>query len=253
MLKTGNKKEAELARPKPHEGLRIFWRRFGAVVAVLAAGTLAHLVGGVLAGQLLKGISPLLPILGNTEQQFISYLVSQACIILLLLCFVQLFKVKWQALGLGKIKNWTLILLVPLLYIICVIVSHLLVQGVSEVFPLFDPRQMQDVGLKPTSQYELVMSGVFLALVVPFVEEFIFRGYLFGLLRRQLPFWLTTLLVSVIFAALHGQWNVAIDVFVLSIVLCFLREKTGSIWAGVLLHALKNFVAFLLIYVYTIM
>ena len=45
------------------------------------------------------------------------------------------------------------------------------------------------------------------------------------------------------------QWAVTIDTFVLSLMLCALREYTGAIWAGVLLHAIKNGLAFYLLFV----
>jgi membrane protease YdiL (CAAX protease family) len=56
---------------------------------------------------------------------------------------------------------------------------------------------------------------------------------------------------SVLFGLIHGQWNVGVDVFVLSMVACSLREVTGSIWAGILLHMLKNALAFYIIFVNT--
>jgi membrane protease YdiL (CAAX protease family) len=43
-------------------------------------------------------------------------------------------------------------------------------------------------------------------------------------------------------------WVAALDTFTLSIVLCYLREKTGSVWAGVFLHAIKNAIAFVALF-----
>ncbi|MEJ0073120.1 MAG: CPBP family glutamic-type intramembrane protease [Candidatus Saccharibacteria bacterium] len=42
----------------------------------------------------------------------------------------------------------------------------------------------------------------------------------------------------------------AIDTFTLSVVLCYIREKTGTLWSGVLIHALKNGIAFLSLYIF---
>jgi membrane protease YdiL (CAAX protease family) len=60
-----------------------------------------------------------------------------------------------------------------------------------------------------------------------------------------------------LFAAAHLQWGsgapllwvAAIDTFVLSMVLSTLREKTGSLWSAIGLHAIKNGVAFTLLFV----
>ncbi len=74
------------------------------------------------------------------------------------------------------------------------------------------------------------------------------RGYLFGKLRRESGFWLSAVITSAVFGFVHLQWNVGVDVFALSLVLCFLREKTGAIWAGMILHMLKNSVAYVLLF-----
>ena len=41
----------------------------------------------------------------------------------------------------------------------------------------------------------------------------------------------------------------AIDTFILSLFLIYLREKTGSLWSSMTLHATKNGVAFMVLYV----
>lgn len=51
------------------------------------------------------------------------------------------------------------------------------------------------------------------------------------------------------FGLVHGQWNVAIDTFILSMVMIALYEKTKNLWACVFLHGLKNLVAFLALFV----
>lgn len=59
----------------------------------------------------------------------------------------------------------------------------------------------------------------------------------------------SAIFVSSIFGLVHGQWNVAIDTFALSMVLIALYEKTQNLWACIGLHALKNFVAFIALFV----
>ena len=51
---------------------------------------------------------------------------------------------------------------------------------------------------------------------------------------------ISALLVSVLFGVVHLQWNVGVTVFAMSLVLCGLREVTGTIYAGILMHMLKN-------------
>ena len=56
-------------------------------------------------------------------------------------------------------------------------------------------------------------------------------------------------LVSLLFGIVHLQWNVGVNVFAMSIVLCGLREITGTVYAGILTHMIKNGVAFYLLYI----
>jgi hypothetical protein len=95
----------------------------------------------------------------------------------------------------------------------------------------------------------LLVAFFFLCVFIPFIEELIFRGLIFGRLRVKFGFILSATLTSVLFAAAHGQWNVAIDVFVLSMIACAARDITGNINASIIIHMLKNMLAFYLVFV----
>lgn len=115
-----------------------------------------------------------------------------------------------------------------------------------------DFTQAQDVSFDPQAliePYQLAIAFVALVVIAPIAEELLFRGYLFGKLRTAFSFWPAALASSALFGLVHGQWNVAIDTFVLGMFLSYLREATGSVWPAVLLHALKNGLAFTLLFV----
>ena len=88
-----------------------------------------------------------------------------------------------------------------------------------------------------------------LVIIAPVAEELLFRGYLLGKLRKHAPLWVAILVTSVIFGAIHLAWNVGIDVFALSIVLCVVRVVSGSLWPSIMLHMLKNGLAFYLLFI----
>jgi membrane protease YdiL (CAAX protease family) len=120
---------------------------------------------------------------------------------------------------------------------------------ISLLVPDLNLDEEQEIGFDGISQpYEYILAFIALVILPPLAEEAIFRGYLFGKLRSFLTFWPTTLAVSFAFAVVHLQINVAIDVFILSIALCYLREKTGDIWASVFLHAIKNGIAYVFLF-----
>ena len=120
---------------------------------------------------------------------------------------------------------------------------------VNTVVPL-DSGPEQAIGFERSVQGSgLIFAFVSLVILPPIAEEILFRGFFFSTLRAHKVrlAWSMTV-TSLIFASLHlfggkgGEllWLAFLDTFVLSLVLCYLREKTGSIWASIGLHALKN-------------
>ena len=125
------------------------------------------------------------------------------------------------------------------------LLTTLVLNLVAAYVPWIDLTQTQDIGFGSlTGSWDVLWVFLTVCVLAPVVEEMVFRGYLFGSLRRWLPFWVTSIVVSGLFGMVHGQWNVALDTFVLSMVASYLRERTGAIWSGVMLHFLKNFISF---------
>ena len=154
-----------------------------------------------------------------------------------------------EELGLKDLPTWTDIGLGVVGYI----VSTLLAMGLVWLFsslPWFNAGQSQDTGFGPfMSGGEKIIAFLVLVVAAPIVEEIIFRGWLYGKLRARLNAVVSVLIVSVLFGIMHFQWNVGVNVFALSVVLCILREITGTIYAGILTHMIKNGIAFYLLYV----
>lgn len=133
-------------------------------------------------------------------------------------------------------------------YLVLTITCSLLIQA---IWPGFNADQVQQVGFKDLAVgLEYVLAFTALVVVAPIVEELLFRGYLFGKLRARSNFWISTIVTSALFGAVHLQWNVGVDVFALSLVLCYLRERTGAVWAGIVLHMIKNAVAFTFLFLH---
>ena len=181
----------------------------------------------------------------------IGYLLALALIIVLprLITGKQFIKGLTEQLGITKSPRPLSILWSILGYGVYTVLTILFSVIVQSVWHGFNSSQAQSVGfqgLSGSAQY--IMAFVALVVIPPLVEEMLFRGYLFGRLRKNLGFWLSMFITSALFGFVHLQWNVGIDVFALSLVLCFLREKTGTIWAGVGLHMIKNGVAYTVLF-----
>jgi membrane protease YdiL (CAAX protease family) len=154
-----------------------------------------------------------------------------------------------RLLGVAKRPNdtiWWLPFVAWIAYMAATIVAAL---GASYL-PWIDTEQTQDIGFDNLTQpAEYLIAFFALVIIPPIAEELLFRGYLFGRLRERFGFWFTTIVVSIVFGIVHMQWNVGIDVAVLSIFLCYLREHTGSIWASMVLHGIKNGLAYVLLFI----
>lgn len=161
-----------------------------------------------------------------------------------------------KLLGLQGLPTWTDIGLAPVGYIVYILIAGVLMWLFS-LLPWFDATEAQEVGFSYlVSGFDRVVAFITLVVVAPIAEEVIFRGWLYGKLRETIAaqysntisMIISTLLVSVTFGVVHLQWNVGVNVFALSIVLCGLREITGTIYSGILLHMLKNGVAFWMLF-----
>jgi membrane protease YdiL (CAAX protease family) len=162
--------------------------------------------------------------------------------------------------GLTRLPSWVDAGLAPAGFVVYLLGSGLVMYILSQFVEGFNAAEPQEIGFQDLSrQYEYILAFVTLVVIAPVAEEAIFRGYLYGKLRKSAPMWLAALATSLLFGLLHMKFdggllagiNVGVDVFILSIVMCSLREVTGSIWAGVLLHMLKNGLAFYLLFINT--
>jgi membrane protease YdiL (CAAX protease family) len=100
--------------------------------------------------------------------------------------------------------------------------------------------------LQKTAQYAPITTILTLAgavFVAPFCEETFFRGYLFAGLLRGIGPWVAGLIATVLFTLVHGDIGSAFLLFAIGLILAAMRFRLGSIWPGIVLHALNNGVA----------
>lgn len=131
--------------------------------------------------------------------------------------------------------------------------------SVLQVFTGINTQQEQAIGFSPSQGIiGLIMAFIGLVILTPLFEEVFFRGFFYGTLRsRGLSMVWATLITSLIFAALHLMgavsggllWIGFVDTLILSFVLCYVRERSGRLWASIGIHAIKNALAFASIFI----
>ncbi|MBR3138813.1 CPBP family intramembrane metalloprotease [Candidatus Saccharibacteria bacterium] len=162
-----------------------------------------------------------------------------------------------ESLGLRDWPTWTDVGLAPAGFIAYLLLAWLFTT-LFTIFPWFNVAEAQDVGFNYyLTGIDRFIAFTVLVVVAPIAEEIIFRGWLYDKLRGKLlekysnivSIIVSCFLTSLLFGIIHLQWNVGVNVFAMSLVLCVMREITGTIYAGILLHMIKNGLAFYLLYV----
>ena len=160
---------------------------------------------------------------------------------------------KLNAIGLGRKPTWGDLKKALIGFLAFYALLILATLAISALVPSFNTNQTQDVGFNSLNS---TLDGIFafasLVILPPLGEETLVRGYLYSGLRSRWKFVPAMLVTSLIFGLAHLQlgsgtaavYAAGLDTFVLSLVLVYLRETTGALYAGMLVHSLNNVVAF---------
>ncbi|MCK6548457.1 ABC transporter permease subunit [Myxococcota bacterium] len=89
-------------------------------------------------------------------------------------------------------------------------------------------------------QLPFVVALAVLAVLPAIAEELVFRGALFGLLRRSVSPITALVAQALVFGAMHGSVFRVLPTGALGVALGLLVVRTGSIWPAVVAHALTN-------------
>ena len=101
-----------------------------------------------------------------------------------------------------------------------------------------------------TKNYKsLLVLSIQIVFLGPLVEELFFRGFLFSLIRKNKGFLLSASLTSLAFSLLHRAPGNLLPLFVISCSLCYVYERTKSISAPIIFHALHNLINLLLFFI----
>lgn len=159
------------------------------------------------------------------------------------------YKILDRDLGLMREITWTDLGLGVAGFVASLVFAGVMLEIFEMVLPGFNASQEQNLGFRGLfSPLDHMLAFVSMAILPPIAEEFIFRGVIYGQLRKVGVIF-AVIWTSLLFGFVHLQLNVGVVVFVMSVVMCLIREKlTDSIWAGVVVHFLKNAIAFIYLY-----
>jgi membrane protease YdiL (CAAX protease family) len=93
------------------------------------------------------------------------------------------------------------------------------------------------------------------SVLVGFIEEIPYRGFILQKLAERVDFWLANLMTSVLFLAIHlPGWmalhllraDTAATVFIFGIVMAIVFRYSDSLWAPIVTHSANDFLSFVL-------
>jgi len=153
-------------------------------------------------------------------------------------------------------KAKTLLWLIPVLYAGQLLGRIVILMVMAFIHGEVDLGVNQEIVEDMANQTPL-LTALITIILAPLWEEIFFTGLIFGTLRRKNRF-LAYIAASILFGLFHTFVGFIFDftpilflltlVYVpLSLVCCYIYEKTGSLWSAIALHSFSNLLATLLI------
>lgn len=194
-------------------------------------------------------------IFASAPAQFLFILLAEAVVIWLVFWILRSRGLNFASIGFGRRPKWRDLGIAFIAYAAFFLLIAVLFAALIALVPELKPKleQPQDVGFQfLASPMDRILAFLALVVLAPIGEEILVRGYMFSALRSRWRFLPAAIVTSIVFGAAHLQpettgalvWGAALATTVLSLVLVYLRERTGALYSGILVHAFNNLLAF---------
>jgi hypothetical protein len=106
-----------------------------------------------------------------------------------------------------------------------------------------------ELGVGNPSIVIAVAAVLMIVLLAPIAEECFFRGFVFAGLRTRWSLWPAAIVSGLIFGLVHAPTGITtvVPLAALGIALCWLYNRTGSLWPCVIAHMINNGLALALV------
>ena len=81
------------------------------------------------------------------------------------------------------------------------------------------------------------------AILIPAVEELLFRGLLYRSIKRSLSPLIAAIISATLFGLAHMEPDTMPQLIIIGLILTYVYEKSGSIYVPIALHATNNFIS----------
>jgi uncharacterized protein len=139
-------------------------------------------------------------------------------------------------------------------FVLAAIVYYVVTDIYAVVFNLHGKDKLPSELSNTHNQTAIVLTAVFVCAVAPICEEFFFRGFLFGTLRkmrvtvagRDLSVFISAVITGILFGLVHtgsASSQYLVPLGFLGFMLCIVRWRTGSLYPGMAMHSANNALA----------
>ena len=90
------------------------------------------------------------------------------------------------------------------------------------------------------SDFHFILSAVTACIAAPVVEEFLFRGYMYGVVKRFTNPLFSAVVTGGLFAVVHGNLPALLPLWGFAIILSVSYEITKCLWVPIGIHAIFN-------------
>lgn len=101
-------------------------------------------------------------------------------------------------------------------------------------------RQIDDLTILLETPARFVGALLLVGILMPWSEELLFRGVIYGWMRARFGVAAGAMLSAVVFSLPHLYPEVLFPVFVLGVAFALIYEWTGTLWASFAVHAAHN-------------
>jgi len=100
--------------------------------------------------------------------------------------------------------------------------------------------QTQCIAVRRDYSHSVALAVVVVCVFAPLAEESIFRGFVYGYVRRWAPIPVAVLVSGAVFSALHFELLLLLPLLAVGCILALVFQGSRSLWPGALVHALFN-------------
>lgn len=141
--------------------------------------------------------------------------------------------------------HWRSLGLVVVMFTVIILISVNLVSAVSvgwlkNIWPELESQEMVKAFQTSGGIGFKILVIVAAVLIAPLAEETLFRGFIYGVLKRYTDAPFAALISSLMFAVIHMHVGSLLPLWMLAVLFCLAYEITGCLLVPMLLHAIFN-------------